>query len=128
MYWSCQTILPTADLPCLTLAHQERQAVDILEVVFSATGDLIRVYSHDTDCSATWDTALSYGRLADERGNGTVVAIRPDERAWLNGIRTLAAGWLVAVESGDRSWMVQAATRIRRYDDRSNGLIDLTVV
>jgi hypothetical protein len=128
MLLPCRAILPTATPPCLTLPHRKRQAVDNLEVVFSTTGDLIRVHSYDTGCSATWDTVLTYGRLADERGDGTVVAIRPDERAWLDGIRTLAAGWLAAVETGDRSWMARAATRIQRYDDRSNGLIDLMVV
>jgi hypothetical protein len=110
------------------LPHRKRRDGDILEVVFSTTGDLIRVHSYDTGCSATWNIALTYSRLADERGDGTVVAIRPDEWAWLNGIRTLAARWLSATEAGDRSWMTRAATRIQRYDDQSNGLIDLVVV
>jgi hypothetical protein len=127
MLLPCQASLPTAAPPCPTLPHRKRRAVDILEVVFSTTGDLIRVHSYDTGCSATWNTALTYGRLTDERGNGTAVAIRSDEWAWLNGIRTLAAAWLVAAESDDRSWMAQEATRIQRYDDRSNGLIDLVV-
>jgi hypothetical protein len=74
MLLPCRAILPTATPPCLTLPHRKRQAVDILEVVFSTTGDLIRVHSYDTGCSATWDTVLTYGRLADERGDGTVVA------------------------------------------------------
>jgi len=50
-----------------------------------------------------------------------------DERAWLDRIRTLAYEWLGAVEAADRSWIAQAATRIQRYDDRSDGLIDLVV-
>jgi succinylarginine dihydrolase len=65
--------------------------------------------------------------LESEGGNGTVVAIRPDERAWLDSIRTLAAEWLAAVEAADRSWIAQAATRIQRYDNQSDGLIDLMV-
>ena len=127
MLLPCRAILPTATPPCLTLPHRKRQAVDILEVVFSTTGDLIKVHSYGDHCSATWDTALTYGRLESEGGNGTVVAIRPDERAWLDSIRTLAAEWLAAVEAADRSWIAQAANRIQRYDDRSDGLIDLVV-
>jgi len=128
MQLSCRAILPTAALPCLTLPHRRRQATDILEVVFSTTGDLIRVHSYDTGCSATWDTVLTYGRLADEQGDGTGITIRPEERAWLNSIRTFASEWLAATEADDRSWMARAATRIQRFDDRSDGLIDLVVV
>jgi hypothetical protein len=87
-----------------------------------------RMHSHADRCSATWDAALSHGRLESERGDGTGVAIWPEERAWLDSIRTLAAGWLIAVETADHSRMVRAATRIQRYDDRSDGLIDLLVV
>jgi succinylarginine dihydrolase len=65
--------------------------------------------------------------LESERGDATIVAIRPDERAWLDRIRTLAAEWLAAVEAADRSWIAQAATRIQRYDNQSDGLIDLVV-
>jgi len=61
-------------------------------------------------------------------GNGIGVAIRPEERAWLDSIRTLATEWLAAVEANDRSWMARVATRIQRFDDRSDGLIDLVVV
>jgi hypothetical protein len=50
-----------------------------------------------------------------------------DERAWLDNIRTLAGGWLAAVEAADRSWMDRVATRIQQYDHRSDGLIDLVV-
>jgi hypothetical protein len=124
----CRVALPTAAPPCLTSFCRERPVPDILEVVFSTTGDLIRINSYGTGCSATWDTALTYGRLQSERGDGAVVAIRPDEWTWLHGIRTLASEWLAAAEAAERSWMARAATRIQRYDDRSNGLIDLVVV
>jgi len=108
-------------------APPERHALATLKVVFSTMGDLIRVHRHNNHCSATWDAVLTYGRLESERGDGTVVAIRPDERAWLDRIRTLAAEWLAAVEAADRSWIAQAATRIQRYDNQSDGLIDLVV-
>jgi len=111
----------------LTPPRRDRHPLNTLEVVFSATGDLIRVHSYGDQCSATWDAALSHGRLDPERGDGTGVAIWPDERAWLNGIRALAAGWVAAAEAGSRSSMVRAATRIQRYDDRSDGLIDLVI-
>jgi hypothetical protein len=65
--------------------------------------------------------------MESERGDGIAVEIRPEERAWLDGIRTLATEWLAAVEAADRSWIARAATRIQRYDDRSDGLIDLVV-
>ncbi|UEM23121.1 hypothetical protein JL100_010380 [Skermanella mucosa] len=120
--------LPTAVPPCLTSGRRERPVPDILEVVFSTTGDLIRIHSYGTACSATWDAALAYGRLQSERGDGTVVAIRPDEWTWLHGVRPLASDWLAAAEAAERSWIARAATRIQRYDDRSNGLIDLMVV
>jgi hypothetical protein len=99
-----------------------------LEVVFSTTEDLIRVHSYGDHCSATWDACLTYGYLESERGDGIGVAIRPEERAWLDGIRILAAEWLAAVEANDRSWMARVVTRIQRHDDRSDGLIDLVVV
>jgi hypothetical protein len=102
--------------------------LDTLKVVFSTTGDQIRVHSYDDHCSATWDAALCHGRLESERGDGTGVAVWPDERAWLDNIRTLAAGWLAADDAADRSWMGRVATRIQQYDDRSDGLIDLVVV
>src|SRR3954464_4046420 len=47
----------------------------------STNGDLIRVHSYGDHCSTTWDTALTYGRLESGRGDGTGVAIRPEERA-----------------------------------------------
>ncbi len=128
MLLPCRVTLPTAAPPCLASLRRERPVRDILEVAFSTTGDLIRVHSYHTACFATWDTALTYGRLQSERGDGTVVAIRPDERTWLHGIRTLASEWLAAAEAAERSWMARVATRIQRYDDRSNGLIDLVVV
>jgi hypothetical protein len=127
MHLSCRAVLPTRVPPCLTPPRRERHALDTLEVVFSTMGDLIRVHGYDNHCSATWNAGLTDGRLESEWGDGTVVAIRPDERAWLDSIRTLAAEWLAAVEAADRSWMAQAATRIQRYDDRSDGLIDLVV-
>jgi hypothetical protein len=127
MHLLCRAVLPTPVPPCLTPPRHERHALDTLEVVFSTKGDLIRVHSHNNHCSAEWDAGLTDGRLESEWGDGTVVAIRPDERAWLDSIRTLAAEWLAAVEAADRSWMAQAATRIQRYDDRSDGLIELVV-
>jgi hypothetical protein len=122
-----RAVLPTSVPPCLTPPRRKRHALNTLKVVFSTNGDLIRVHSYGDHCSTTWDTALTYGRLESGRGDGTGVAIRPEERAWLNGIRPLASEWLAAVEADDRSWMAQAATRIQRYDDRSDGLIDLVV-
>jgi hypothetical protein len=123
-----RAVLPAPVPPCLTPPRRKRHALNHLEVVFSATGDQIRVHIHDDHCSAAWDAALCHGRLESERGDGTGVTIWPDERAWLDNIRTLAAGWLAAVEATDRSWMVRVATRIQRYDDRSDGLIDLVIV
>jgi hypothetical protein len=114
--------------PCLTLPRRKNNAFDILEVVFSTTGDLIRVHSYGDLCSATWNSCLTYGRLESERGDGTGVVIRPEERAWLDSIRILASEWLAAAEADDRSWMTRVATRIQRFDDRSDGLIDLVVV
>jgi|SRR3954451_9821290 len=128
MLLPCRAVKPAPVPPCLTPPRRKRHALDPLEVVFSTTGDLIRVHSYGNHCSAPWDITLTHGHLMSDRGDGTVVAIWPDERAWLDGIRTLAAGWLAAVEAADRSWMARAATRIQRYDDRSDGLIDLMVV
>jgi hypothetical protein len=65
--------------------------LETLKVVFSIMGDLIRVHDYDNHYSAIWDAVLTYGRLESERGDATIVAIRPDERAWLDSIRTLAA-------------------------------------
>jgi hypothetical protein len=123
-----RAVLPTSVPPCLTPPRRKRHALNTLKVVFSTNGDLIKVHSYGDHCSTTWDTALTYGRLESGRGDGTGVAIRPEERAWLNSIRPLASEWLAAVEADDRSWIAQAATRIQRYDDRSDGLIDLVVV
>jgi hypothetical protein len=122
-----RAVLPTPVPPCLTPPRRKRHALNILKVVFSTNGDLIRVHSYGDHCSTTWDTALTYGRLESGRGDGTGVAIRPEERAWLDGIRTLASEWLAAVEANDRSWMARVVTRIQRCDDRSDGLIDLMV-
>ena len=127
MHLPCRAALPAPVPACLTPPRRERHALDTLKVVFSTLGDLITVHGYDNHCSATWDTALTYGRLESERGDATIIAIRPDERAWLDSIRTLAAEWLAAAEAADRSWMIQAATRINRYDDRSDGLIELVV-
>ena len=127
MHLPCRAALPAPVLACLTPPRRERHALDTLKVVFSTTGDQIRVHSYDDHCSATWDAALCHGRLESERGDGIGVAIRPEERAWLDGIRILAAEWLAAVEAADRSWMARVATRIQRFDDRSDGLIDLVV-
>jgi hypothetical protein len=123
-----RAVLPTSVRPCLTPPRRKRHALNSLKVVFSPAGDLIRVHSHNNHCSATWDAGLTDGRLECEWGDGIAVAIRPDERAWLDNIGTLAAGWLAADEAADRSWMVRVATRIKQYDDRSDGLIDLVVV
>lgn len=125
--------LPTRAIPPIAappprMPSRRRYATDTLEVVFSTTGDLIRIHSHGTRCSATWDAALAYGRLESECGDGTAVPIHPDEGVWLDGIRNLAAGWRAAVEAADRSWISWMATRIQRYDDRSDGLVDLVVV
>ena len=125
---TCRAVSPTPVPLCLNPTRRKRQTWDTLEVVFSATGDSISVHSYGHHCSAPWDAALTHGRLESEWDDGAVVAIRPDERAWLDGIRTLVAGWLAAVETGDRSWMARAATRIQRFDDRSDGLIDLVIV
>jgi|tagenome__1003787_1003787.scaffolds.fasta_scaffold20974277_3 hypothetical protein len=125
---TCRAVSPSPVPSCLKPPRRKRPTWDTLEVVFSTTGDPLRVHSHSHHCSAPWDAALTCGRLESEWGDGAVVAIRPDERAWLEGIRTLASEWLAAVEAADRSWMARAATRIQRYDDRSDGLIDLVVV
>jgi len=122
-----RAVLPCLFTPRMTLPHRKRHPLNTLEVVFSTTGDLIRVHSYGDQCSATWDAVLSHGCLDPEQGDGTGVAIWPDESAWLNKIRALATGWVGAVEAANRSWMVRAATRIQRYDDRSDGLVDLTI-
>jgi hypothetical protein len=114
--------------PCLTLSYRKPHPFNALEVVFSTTGDLIRVHCYDDHCSAPWNACLTSGHLESDRGDGTAVAIRPEERAWLDSIRTLASEWLAATEADDRSWMARAATRIQRFNDRSDGLIDLVVV
>jgi hypothetical protein len=127
MYLQCRGVLPIPVPPSSTQPNRKRHAWDTLEVVFSTTGDLIRVHSYGHHCSAPWDAVLTYGHVESERGDGTVIALRPEERAWLDGIRTLATEWLAAVEAADRFWIARAATRIQRYDDRSDGLIDLVV-
>lgn len=123
----CRVTVPTAAPPCPVSGRRERPVRDILEVVFSTTDDLIRIHSHGTGCSAAWDTASTSGRLYSERDDGTFVAVRPDEWTWLHGIRPLVSEWLAAVEAAEGAWTARAATRIRRYDDRSDGLIDLVV-
>ncbi|UEM07468.1 hypothetical protein JL101_031530 (plasmid) [Skermanella rosea] len=127
MLLPCRVTVPTAAPPCPVSGRRERPTRDVLEVVFSTTGDLIRIHSYGTDCSAAWDAALTSGRLHSRRDDGTFVAIRPDEWTWLQGIRPLASEWLAAVEAAEREWTARAAIRIQRYDDRSNGLIDLVV-
>ena len=128
MLFPCRSAPTIPSPPSLTLPRSKAHTFNILGVVFSTTGDLIRVHSYGDHCSATWDVCLTYGRLESERENGIGVAIRPEERAWLDGIRILAAEWLAAVEANDRSWMARVVTRIQRHDDRSDGLIDLVVV
>ena len=123
-----RAVLSTSAPPCLTPPRRKRHALNTLKGVFSTASDLIKVHNYGDHCSATWDACLTYGRLESERGDGIGVAIRPEERAWLDGIRILAAEWLAAVEAADRSWMARVATRIQRFDDRSDGLIDLVVV
>ena len=128
MLFPCRSAPPIPSPPSLTLPRSKTYTFDILEVVFSTTEDLIRVHRYGDHCSATWNVCLTYGRLESEGRNGIGVAIRPEERAWLDSIRTLATEWLAAVEANDRSWMARVATRIQRFDDRSDGLIDLVVV
>ena len=120
--------VPTAASPYVTLPRSKGDTFDILEVVFTTTGDLIKVHSQSDRCSATWEAATISGRLGSERGDGTGVALSPEELTWLDGIRSLASEWLAAAEADDRSWLTRAATRIQRFDDRSDGLIDLVVV
>jgi hypothetical protein len=120
--------LPTAASPYLTLPRSKNNTFDILEVAFSTMGDLIKVHSYSDRCSATWETAITTGRLASDRRDGTGVALRPEEWTWLDNIRSLASEWLAAAEADDRSWLNRAATRVQRFDDRSDGLIDLVVV
>jgi hypothetical protein len=127
MLLSYRAVLPTLFSPRLTPPRRKRHPLNTLEVVFSTTGDLIRVHSYGDQCSATWDAVMSHGRLEPEGGDGAGVAIWPDEKAWLDKIRALAAGWVTAVEAVNRSGMARAATRIQRYDDRSDGLIDLVI-
>lgn len=120
--------LPPAASPYISLPRGKGKTFNILEVVFMTTGDLIKVHSYCDRCSASWETALASGRLESERGDGTGMALRPEERTWLDNIRSLASEWLSAAETDDRSWLARAATRIQRFDDRSDGLIDLVVV
>jgi hypothetical protein len=119
--------MPTATPPCITLPRSKGNTFDILEVVFTPVGDLIKVHSHHDRCSATWETAIVSGRLESERRDGTGVALTPEELMWLDNISSLASEWLAAAEADDRSWLGRAATRIQRFDDRSDGLIDLVV-
>ncbi len=104
-----RAVLPTSVPPCLTPPRRKRHALNTLKVVFSTAGDLIKVHSYGDHCSATWDACLTYGYLEPERGDGIGVAIRPEEWAWLDGIRILAAEWLAAVEAANHSWIAQAA-------------------
>jgi hypothetical protein len=127
MLLSYRAVLPTLFSPRLTPPSRKRHHLNTLEVVFSTTGDPIRVHSHGDHCSASWDAALSYGHLEPDRGDGPGVSIWPDGRAWLDKIQTLAAGWMAAVNAGNRSCIARAATRIQRYDDRSDGMIDLVI-
>jgi hypothetical protein len=120
--------VPTASSPYITLPRSKGNTFDILEVVFTTTGDLIKVHSYRDRCSATWEAATISGRLESERGDGTGVALSPEELLWVDNIRSLASEWLAAAEADDRSWLTRAATRIQRFDDRSDGLIDLVVV
>jgi len=87
----CRAVLPAPVPPCLASPRRERHALETLKVVFSIMGDLIRVHDYDNHYSAIWDAVLTYGRLESERGDATIVSIRPDERACLDSIRTLAA-------------------------------------
>src|SRR3954464_15260852 len=73
MHLPCRAALPAPVPACLTPPPRERQALDILKVVFSTMGDLIRVHGYDNHCSATWDAVLTYGRLESERGDATIV-------------------------------------------------------
>jgi hypothetical protein len=120
--------LPLATSTYVTLPRSKGNTFDILEVVFTPMGDLIKVHSNHDRCSATWETAIVSGRLESECGDGTGVALSPEEWTWLDNIRSLASEWLAAAEADDRSWLTRAATRIQRFDDRSDGLIDLVVV
>src|SRR5919107_4334651 len=102
MLLSYRAVLPTLFPLRLTPPRRKRHPLNTLEVVFSTTGDLIRVHSYGDHCSASWDAALSHGHLEPDRGDGAGVAIWPDERAWLDKIQTLAAGWMAAVNTGNR--------------------------
>jgi hypothetical protein len=115
-------------LPCHTLPRRKNNTFDKMAVVFTTTGDLIRVHSYSDHCSASWDGCLANCRLESERQDGTGVAISPEEWAWLNSIRSLASEWMTAAEADDRSWMTRVAARIQRFSDRSDGLIDLVVL
>src|SRR3954468_11102793 len=101
-----RAVLPTSVPPCLTPPRRKRHALNTLKVVFSTNGDLIRVHSYGDHCSTTWDTALTYGRLESGRGDGTGVAIRPEERAWLEASGPLPpSGWLRSRQMTAPGWL-----------------------
>jgi hypothetical protein len=101
-----RAVPPAPVSPCQTSVRRKRCVLNNLEVIFSATDDQIRVQSHADRCSATWDAALSHGRLESDRGDGTGVAIRPEEPVWLDSIRTFASdGWLRPRRMTGRGWL-----------------------
>jgi hypothetical protein len=73
-----RAVLPTPVPPCLTPPRRKRHALNTLKVVFSTAGDLIKVHSYGDHCSATWDTALTYGSrpLLDRSGSHPHPAVR----------------------------------------------------
>jgi hypothetical protein len=77
MLWSCRSVPPP-----ITLPRFNSNTFDILKVMFSTAGDLIRVHSYDNQCSATWDVCLSYGRFESEQGDGLIdlMVVRPPDR------------------------------------------------
>ena len=123
-----RAMLPVPLPPSHILTRQRSHPLDTLEVVFSTSGDLVRVRSDETLCSASWNHARTKAYLECDWGSDLTVPITPQERTWLDDLGDLVGAWQTAVESADRIWVELVAKRIEQFDDRSDGLLDLRVV
>ena len=95
MLFPCRSAPPIPSPPSLTLPRSKAHTFDILEVVFSTTGDLIRVHSYGDHCSATWDACLTYGRLESEGGKELALrSVRRTGHGWTAFGSLPLSGWL----------------------------------
>jgi hypothetical protein len=68
MPFPCRSAPPIPSPPSLALPRSKAHTFDIL-VVFSTTGDLIRVHSYGDHCSATWEPPLAWMRSGQAAPN-----------------------------------------------------------